>query len=128
VTYLLDTHVLLWVSQNSPKLTPGMRSAIENPSSTTYFSVASMWEIVIKSALGRAGFRVDVDKLRSRALLAKYEELPVRGHHVLAVAALPPIHQDPFDRILLAQARAEEMELLTADGVVLSYGAPAVNL
>ncbi len=128
MTYLLDTHVLLWAAQNSPKLTTGMRSAIDNPSSTIYFSVASIWEIVIKSALGRADFRVDADRLRSRALLANYEELPVRGHHVLAVAALPPIHHDPFDRILLAQANAEEIELLTADGVVLSYGAPATNL
>ena len=76
--------------------------------------------------LGRADFRVDPSAARDRALLAGYRELPVRGQHALPVADLPPIHACPFDRMLLAQARAEGMLLLTADNKVLQYGSGTV--
>lgn len=89
------------------------------------FSVASLWEVVIKSALGRADFRVEADALRRGLLAAGYEELAVEARHALVVAALPALHADPFDRMLLAQATAEGLPLLTADAAVLAYGAPA---
>ena len=125
--YLLDTHVLLWVAQGSPMLSERMRGIVGDPRNDLWFSVVSIWEVVIKSGLDRADFLVDPAKLRDRALLAGYRELPVRGSHVLGVAELPPLHGDPFDRLLIAQARIENLDLLTVDTTVLRYGAGIVE-
>lgn len=125
MAYLIDTHVLLWSAQDSPKLRPSTREVLADRSNEVLFSVASIWEIVIKVALDRPDLRVDPDRLREGALRAGYGELPIRGRHVLKVAGLPPIHKDPFDRILLAQAVAEGVTLLTADARLLGYGPPA---
>lgn len=126
-SYLLDTHVLLWIAQDSPALSSETAEIVADPRNEVWFGVVNIWEVVIKSGLGRPDFRVDPTALRDRALLAGYHELPVRGGHVLELAALPPIHADPFDRMLLAQARFEDMVLLTADAAILRYGAPARN-
>lgn len=123
--FLLDTHVLLWAAADSPRLRPFTRDLLSAPGHEIVFSVVNLWEIVIKNSLGRADFSVDPAQLRGRALQAGFRELPVRGHHVLGVAALPPRHADPFDRMLLAQAGTEQMTLLTADQAVLAYGEPA---
>jgi PIN domain nuclease of toxin-antitoxin system len=122
---LLDTHVLLWAAADSPRLSPATRDLLTGPGHEVVFSVVNLWEVVIKNSLGRADFSVDPFLLRSQALQAGFRELPVRGHHVLGVAALPPIHADPFDRMLLAQAISEQMTLLSADKAVLAYGDPA---
>ncbi len=124
-TYLLDTHVLLWTALDSPSLGADTRSIIGNADNEIIFSVANIWEIVIKNGLGRSDFRVDAARLRERALIAGFGELPIRAPHVLEVRALPSIHSDPFDRILLAQARIEGATLLTGDQKVLAYGSPA---
>jgi len=121
-SYLLDTHVLLWAAAGSSCLGDQSQQTLGDPANELWFSVATVWEIVIKSGLGRSDFRVDPSAVRDRALRAGYQELPVRGSHVLGVAALPAIHADPFDRILLAQARAERFTLLTADRKILEYG------
>lgn len=123
--FLLDTHVLLWAAADSPRLNPATRDLLAGPGHEIVFSVVNLWEIVIKNSLGRADFSVDLAQLRGRALQAGFRELPVRGQHVLGVAALPALHSDPFDRMLLAQAAAEQMPLLTADKGVLAYGEPA---
>ena len=123
--FLLDTHVLLWAAADSPRLVPGTRDLLTGPGHEIVFSVVNLWEIVIKNGLGRQDFRVDPDRLRGGALQAGFRELPVRGLHVLGVAALPLLHADPFDRMLLSQATAEQMILLTADKAVLAYGEPA---
>jgi PIN domain nuclease of toxin-antitoxin system len=83
-----------------------------------------MWEIAIKSRLGRADFQVNGRLLRRGLLDNGYEELPITSEHALAIDALPPIHGDPFDRILIAQATIEGIELLTADQVVARYPGP----
>ena len=88
-----------------------------------HFSVVNIWEIVIRG--GKLGLRFDAESVRRAALAAGLSEIPVRGHHVLAVARLPHLHRDPFDRILLAQAAAEGLKLLTVDARVLAYGEPA---
>jgi PIN domain nuclease of toxin-antitoxin system len=121
--YLLDTHVLLWAAQGSSSLGEQSRRVLADPRAELWFSVVSVWEIVIKAGLGRPDFRVDATAIRDRALLAGYRELPVRGQHALGVAELPPLHGDPFDRLLLAQARVENMLLMTADSKVRQYGA-----
>jgi len=124
VRLLLDTHLLLWAAGPSPRLSSQARSLIEDPDNELLTSVASLWEIAIKSALKRPGFAVDASLLRRNLLNNGYEELPVTGEHAVAVAALPPIHRDPFDRMLVAQSIIEGIILLTADPTVARYDAP----
>jgi PIN domain nuclease of toxin-antitoxin system len=88
------------------------------------FSAASLWEVAIKSGLGRDDFRVDARLLRRGLLDNGYDELAITGEHAVAVANLPPIHKDPFDRMLAAQSAVEGILLLTADPVVAQYPGP----
>jgi PIN domain nuclease of toxin-antitoxin system len=124
MSLLLDTYVLLWAAGASHRLSDAVRQRLEDPAASLVFSAASLWEIAIKSGLERADFRVDGAELRHALLGAGYEELPVTGLHALEVQALPSLHRDPFDRILIAQARVERMTLLTADGMVSQYPGP----
>lgn len=119
---LLDTHVLLWAAGQPERLSAPVRELLLDPMRTLYFSSASLWEIAIKSTLGRSDFSVDPRRLWRMLLANGYRELPVASEHAVAVAELPPLHKDPFDRILLAQARTEGIELLTADAVLVQYG------
>ena len=121
---LLDTHVLLWAAGASPRLTDDARALIEDPANAVFFSAASLWEVAIKNALGYVDFRFDPRLLRRGLLENGYSELPVRGTHAVAVDVLPPIHEDPFDRILVAQAQIEGLTLLTSDAVVARYPGP----
>ena len=121
---LLDTHVLLWAAVMPSRLREGARSLIENPATEVVFSAASLWEVAIKRGLGRKDFDVDPRLLRRGLLEQGYTELPVIGAHAVAVDLLPPIHKDPFDRILVAQAQVEGITLLTADDVVARYPGP----
>jgi len=118
---LLDTHILLWAARAEPRLSYQARALIENPDNALFFSVASLWEIVIKNALGRADFYVNAAVLRRSLLENGYQELAVAGEHVQALASLPPLHKDPFDRILIAQAIQESVPLLTADAQIAQY-------
>lgn len=119
---LLDTHLLLWASGQPEKLSAPARTLLLDPNNQLLFSAASLWEIVIKSALGRADFRVDARRLWRMPLANGYRELAVSAEHCLAVHGLPLLHRDPFDRILVAQARAEGLTLLTVDSLVADYG------
>jgi PIN domain nuclease of toxin-antitoxin system len=118
---LLDTHLILWAASDNPALPDAARTILEDTSITPYFSVASMWEIVIKQALGREDFQVDARVLRRNLLDAGYEELSIEANHVFGVAGLPQIHRDPFDRILIAQSIAEGIVLLTHDEQIRKY-------
>ena len=100
------------------------RGLIENPETEPFFSVVSLWEVAVKNGLGRAGFNVDPRLLRRGLLENDYTELDVTGAHAVAVDLLPPIHKDPFDRLLVAQASIEELTLLTADKTVARYPGP----
>lgn len=120
--YLLDTHVLLWAAAGTGRLSPRTLGILDNPTTDVRFSVVSLWEMVIKLQLGRTDFAVDPRAVRGEALLAGFREVAVHGEHVLAVADLAPLHRDPFDRLLIAQARAEGLTLLTVDPDVLRYG------
>jgi PIN domain nuclease of toxin-antitoxin system len=97
---------------------------IDDPENDLLFSAASLWEIAIKSALRRPNFRVDASLFRRNLLNNSYQELEVTGEHAVAVANLPPLHKDPFDRILIAQSIVEGIMLLTADPLVAQYPAP----
>lgn len=118
---MLDTHILLWVAQGSEQLSNKARSLIENPENQLYFSAASLWEISIKNKLGRADFKVDLAVLRRNLLDNGFEEMAINSAHAIGVDALPNIHKDPFDRMLVAQTAVEGITLMTADSVVAEY-------
>jgi PIN domain nuclease of toxin-antitoxin system len=124
VKLLLDTHVLLWAAGAPERLASDIRALLDDPENQPIFSAASLWEIAIKKSLGRGDFIVDARALRHGLLDNGYSELAVSGEHAVAVDALPPIHKDPFDRILVAQAIVESVTLLTADAIVAQYPGP----
>jgi len=121
---LLDTHLLLWAAGQPEKLSPAAREMIAEPRNELWFSAASLWEITIKRGLGRADFRADPHLLRRGLVENDYTELPITSTHVMATAHLPPIHKDPFDRVLIAQAQSEGALLITCDDVVARYPGP----
>lgn len=121
---LLDTQVLLWAAGDSARLSPAARKALKSPRNELIFSAASLWEITIKSSLGRDDFRVEPRVLRRGLLDNGYVELPVTSQHAVGLDALPPLHRDPFDRILVAQAITEGITLMTSDGQVAQYPGP----
>ncbi|CBW76001.1 Hypothetical cytosolic protein [Mycetohabitans rhizoxinica HKI 454] len=118
---LLDTHLILWAAADAPELPAAARALLDDPACTPLFSVASLWEIVIKRGLARADFQVEPRVLRRSLLDVGYEELPIVTAHALELEHLPPIHRDPFDRILIAQAVAEGVPLVTHDAMIAKY-------
>ncbi len=121
---LLDTHLLLWAAGQPDRLSKTARELIEAADNELIFSTASLWEIVIKRGLGREDFQVDARLLRRGLLDNGYRELPIGSEHVVAIDTLPPLHKDPFDRILIAQALVEGITLLTTAETVARYPAP----
>jgi PIN domain nuclease of toxin-antitoxin system len=121
---LLDTHLLLWAAGEPRRLPKQARILIDNPDNELLFSAASLWEVVIKRGLGREDFAADARLLRRGLLDNGYSELPIVSGHVVAIDSLPPIHKDPFDRILVAQATVEGVTLLTNDSLVSQYPGP----
>jgi len=127
VNRLLDTHVALWAITDSPRLSTRARALIEDPNATIWVSAASLWEISIKHGLGRGEMPVSGPDALAFFQEAGLRILSIAAEHVVAVAALPPHHQDPFDRILVAQAQVEPMHLITHDALVAKYD-PAIIL
>ncbi|MCB2055990.1 MAG: type II toxin-antitoxin system VapC family toxin [Geminicoccaceae bacterium] len=124
MTLLLDTHVLLWAVVSPEKLSGKLRARLDSPREEICYSTASLWEIAIKSTLGRTDFSVDVAALRRGLLEHGYREVPISGSHAIALRHLPHLHKDPFDRMLIAQAQAESVVLLTHDAQVARYPGP----
>jgi PIN domain nuclease of toxin-antitoxin system len=122
--FLLDTHLVLWTFFEPDRLPSAAQSLLESRLNDLVFSTVSLWEIGIKRGLKKKGFQVDPRVLRRTLLDEGYEELPVLGQHAVAVDILPPIHKDPFDRMLIAQAMVEGITLLTADAVIAQYPGP----
>jgi PIN domain nuclease of toxin-antitoxin system len=124
VKLLLDTHLLLWAAGMPEQLPASARPLLEDPHNELVFSAASLWEIAIKRGLGRADFQVDPRVLRRGLLDNGYLELAITSEHAVSIDSLPPIHKDPFDRLLVAQATVEGIMLLTADALVAQYPGP----
>lgn len=120
---LVDTHLLLWSVAASKKLPPEVREMLTDPANDVFYSAASVWEIAIKSGLGRSDFRVDLPSLLQAFVTAGFVELPITSTHAARVSTLPDLHKDPFDRLLVAQALTEPAILLTNDAQLGSYGA-----
>jgi PIN domain nuclease of toxin-antitoxin system len=115
---LLDTHIFLWVVSGSTSLSTAARGAIE-AADEVYVSAASIWEIAIKARLGK--ILADPDELVAAIAASGFIELPVLASHAAAVSRLALHHNDPFDRLLIAQAITEPLKLLTADAQLVSY-------
>lgn len=122
MSLLLDTHLLLWAASEPQRLSAKARALLLDPANQLIFSSASLWEITIKNGFERSDFSVDSRRLWRMLLVNGYRELSVTSEHTVAVNDLPPLHKDPFDRILVAQARVEGLTLLTADKIVAKYG------
>jgi PIN domain nuclease of toxin-antitoxin system len=121
---LLDTHLLVWAMGSPERLSAALAAMLQDPANTPVFSVASLWELVIKQGLGKPDFQVEPALLRRALLDGGWQELPVQAHHALAVAALPLLHRDPFNRLLLAQASSDGLLLITADQQLAAYPGP----
>jgi PIN domain nuclease of toxin-antitoxin system len=124
VTLLVDTHLLLWAAGHPERLSAAARRLLNDPKHTLAFSAVSLWEIAIKHSLGRGDFRVEPRVLRRRLIESGYVELPVTSDHAVNIDALPALHKDPFDRLLLAQAHFEGFTLVTVDAQMARYRGP----
>ncbi|MGH7583863.1 MAG: type II toxin-antitoxin system VapC family toxin [Gemmatimonadales bacterium] len=121
---LLDTQLLLWAAGQPERLSPAARRQLNDSRNELIFSAASLWEVSIKASLGHDDFRIEPRVLRRGLLDNGYIELPVTSQHAVSVDALPAIHKDPFDRLLLAQALSEGLILLTTDAHLARYHGP----
>lgn len=119
---LLDTHVFLWMLDDSPRLSRSARQQMTATETECLVSAVSFWEIAIKVGLRRKDFRVDATKLIDAAHAAGLKHLPFLASHAVRVARLPRHHTDPFDRALIAQALVEPLTLLTHDSTLARYG------
>jgi PIN domain nuclease of toxin-antitoxin system len=121
---LLDTQLLLWAAGEPKRLSASARKLLADPKNELLFSAASLWEVTIKATLGRKDLQVEPRLLRRGLLDNGYVELPITSQHAVSIDALPALHKDPFDRLLLAQALTEGITLLTADAQLARYGPP----
>jgi PIN domain nuclease of toxin-antitoxin system len=121
---LLDTQVLLWWLADSPQLRQAARSLIGDGNNTIYVSAASAWEIEIKRALGKLRAPDNLEETLARE---RFLELPVQITHTTTLRTLPPVHRDPFDRLLVAQAQCERLSLVTSDSVFGRYGVAIIT-
>lgn len=125
---LLDTHVALWAITDSPKLPLKARELILSPKTNVWISAASVWEIAIKHGLGRGDMPVSGEDAARYFRESGYRFLAVEPEHAVAVEGLSAHHQDPFDRILVAQALAEPMRLMTHDPLVARYSDTIITI
>ena len=124
---LLDTATYIWLVNDDTQLSTNARSLLADPANQLYLSAASAWEIVIKHAKGQLELSIPVESfLTEQRRLHWVESLPIGEDAVLRVRDLPPIHQDPFDRILIAQALSEDMTIVTSDRLMRRYSVPVV--
>jgi PIN domain nuclease of toxin-antitoxin system len=116
---LLDTHVFLWWAETPERLSAAQREAIESRANDVYFSVASIWEMAIKVGTGRLEF--PVSEIEAHTVGRGLTVLPILAPHAVELLSLPRLHGDPFDRMLIAQARAEGLTLVTEDAAIRRY-------
>ena len=125
---LLDTHIALWAITDDPRLPPKARDLIQDTTTTVWVSAASIWEIAIKRALGRGDMPVSSQDAVRYFKESGYRFLAIGIEHTIAVETLPAHHQDPFDRILVAQALVEPMRLVTRDALVALYSDTVIKI
>jgi PIN domain nuclease of toxin-antitoxin system len=122
VRLLLDTHIVLWLLAGSPRILPDLYDMLADPRHTVFVSVVSAWEMAIKVGLGKLVVPLDLDRwLPGEIAAAGMTVLPIQLEHVVNVEQLPRHHTDPFDRLLIAQARVDGLSLVSADHVFSQY-------
>jgi PIN domain nuclease of toxin-antitoxin system len=121
VITLMDTHTFLWWDGEPSRLSPQALKTLQDPSCTVLLSVVSIWEILIKSQLGKLSLRLPLSDIVSQQVANGVKILPVTLEHSLGLESLPAVHKDPFDRLLIAQARVEGATLLSADHIFAQY-------
>ena len=124
---LLDTQLLIWAANNPEKLPKKAEKLVADLTNELFFSAASIWEVSIKYGLNRADFQVDPGILYQGLIASGYKEIPVSSFHAVVVSDLPLLHKDPFDRLLIGQARVEGVTLLTCDEKIAAYS-PSIML
>jgi PIN domain nuclease of toxin-antitoxin system len=122
--FLLDTHLLLWTVSDDPQLSAEARGIIDGAPNELYFSVVNIWETAIKHGLGKQSFLFEPRLVRTSLLRQGFRELEITSEHAIVAGSLPPLHRDPFDRLLIAQAAVENAVLLTSDTAVARYPGP----
>lgn len=123
--YLLDTHVLIWWLTEPDRLPEQARDHISNPETPVLVSAAVAWEMAIKKSIGRLEMPSNLPEVLAEESISVLE---INIHHALAVADLPRIHEDPFDRLQIVQARIENLVLVTHDGHIREYDAPVLRV
>ena len=126
--YLLDTHIILWAGFDVKRLSRKAKSILENPENALYFSPVSLWEVSIKHEKHPKQMAITSERVWEIAIKMGFIELPVRSRHGVNIANLPDIHNDPFDRMLITQARSDGLYRLSHDDKVLAYGASVVKV
>lgn len=126
--YLVDTHVLIWLAVDSPRLSDVVRDLLSDPDNHIFFSAISIFEIAVKERLSKRGFDVEASAIRRMMIENDFAELSVTGLHAAHVATLPLVHRDPFDRLLVAQAMMEGLTLMTADEQIARYPGPIFKI
>ena len=119
---LLDTQLILWAAFAPERLSAKAAKQLRSRETPLAFSLASLWEVAIKTSLGRPDFVVDCQAFHQALLNQGFVELPIQAAHISHVATLPWVHRDPFDRLLVAQAMVEHVSLLTSDATLKGYG------
>ncbi len=112
---LLDTHILIWFLNGDNHLTEETKKSIKNLDNKCYVSMASIWEIAIKTTLGKLNINISFDTLKLILIANKIEVLPIDFEHIQQLLVLPPHHTDPFDRLIIAQAISEDISIVTKD-------------
>jgi len=128
LSHLFDTQILIWAAAGARSLPPRAAELLDSDAADRCFSVVSLWEIVVKRALRKPDFQVDPVRMRSVLLTSGLREIGITSGHAFAVGDLPPIHRDPFDRMLVAQARLEGLILVTADRTLATYPASILKV
>ena len=122
---LLDTHTFLWWIDDAPELSKKARAAIGKAGNECFVSLASCWEMAIKSSIGKLSLSQPLDRFIPEQLAVNgFQLLDIDFRHITRVEALPFHHRDPFDRLLIAQAMAEKLTLVSADSTLEAYDAP----
>ena len=125
---LLDTHILLGFQAGDPSLPKAAEQAIRSEANEAYVSMVSFWEIGLKYSIGKLPLRMPLDAFFNTITDAPFRLLPLERPHILAASALPLHHRDPFDRMLISQAKHEGMHLITVDAQFRMYEVPLIGL
>jgi PIN domain nuclease of toxin-antitoxin system len=120
--FLLDTQLVLWAAFEPERLSTRATKLLRSRDVPLAFSLATLWEVAIKTSLSRPGFSIDPHQLHQALLVEGFVELAIQAPHIVRVATLPWLHRDPFDRLLVAQAMEERLTLLTVDETLKGYG------